>query len=63
MEPSADPGPERATFIFRLTRERRQGASWRGEVEYVQRGERRRALVAATALGLLAGWLEEPTGL
>ena len=62
MEPTEDPGPERATFIFRLTRERREGANWRGEVQYVQRGERRPARDAATAFGHLAGWLEEPTG-
>jgi hypothetical protein len=62
MDPTPEPGPERATFIFRLTRERRPGSTWRGEVEFVQRGERRSAADAGTAFGHLADWLEEGSG-
>ncbi len=51
-------GPQRATFIVRLVRERRRGSTWRGEVEYVQRGERRPASDPGAALAKVAEWLE-----
>jgi hypothetical protein len=50
--------PERATFILRLTRERRNGAAWRGEVEFIQLGERRPAGDAGTALSHVTEWLD-----
>lgn len=50
--------PERATFILRLTRERRNGAAWRGEVEFIQLGERRPASDAGAALNHVTEWLD-----
>ncbi len=54
---SRDGAPQRATFIVRLTRERRAGAAWRGEVEFIQLGERRPAGDAGTALTHVSDWL------
>jgi hypothetical protein len=50
-------GPQRATFIVRLVRERRRGSTWRGEVEHVQQGERRPASDPAAALAHVTEWL------
>jgi hypothetical protein len=50
-------GAGRATFIVRLTRA--GPASWRGDVEYVQQGERRPAASWAGAAAQLALWLAE----
>ena len=55
--PADTDGPERATFILRFVRERRAGSDWRGEVEYVQLGERLPAADPAHALGQLQIWL------
>jgi hypothetical protein len=61
MSPDVDEldqsGPQRATFIVRLVRERRRGSTWRGEVEHVQHGERRPASNPAAALAHVTEWL------
>lgn len=54
---SDETGPHRATFIVRLTRERRAGATWRGEVEFLQVGERRAVGDPGSALALVTAWL------
>ena len=64
MRPEQEPfdvsRPQRATFIVRLWRERPgpAAAGWRGNVEFVQGGERRGVPDAASALALVEIWLE-----
>jgi hypothetical protein len=49
----------RATFIVRLTRQSAGVAGWRGEVEYVQRGQRAAAAGVRQALAQVARWLDQ----
>lgn len=49
----------RATFIVRLTRQSSGLAGWRGEVEYVQRGQRADAAGVREALAQVARWLNQ----
>lgn len=55
-------GPERATFIVRLTRARHLRSKWRGQVEYVQRGERQAVADLRSALDQLRSWLAAVDG-
>lgn len=55
-------GPERATFVLRFWRERQPGAPWWGELEFVQRGERRSFGDVRAALEQLRRWLSALTG-
>lgn len=55
-------GPERATFIVRLARARHGRSEWRGQVEYVQRGERRGVADLKSIFDQLQKWLNTAHG-